>query len=205
MIIGIITRKSLSGEGHNINVIYDDISKAVLKNGGLSIGITLDKNYKNLIKLCDGIIFQGGDLEEKYDLEVLNYLYSINKPVLGICLGMQLMGKLFNAIEYRVDNHKKKTSYAHEIKLNKYSKIYDILKKDTLKVNSRHLYVLKNCDLLIGAKSNDGYIEEIEDPNKIFFIGVQWHPESMIDYDENQNNLFKHFINVCKKSTMNSN
>lgn len=199
-IIGIVTRKSTSKEKHDINVIYSDVEKAIIENGGIPIGITLNSNYKVLINLCDGIIFQGGDDFEEYDLAALKYIYNINKPVFGICLGMQLMGILFGANEIKVINHKKNLLYAHSVNINKNSILYNILKTDFIKVNSRHKYIIKNPKLKVTAISNDGYIEAIEDSSKLFFLGVQWHPESMINYDKKQNNLFKYFIDICKKN-----
>ena len=197
-IIGIITRESISPDGHKINVIYDDIKKAIIKNGGLPVGIILNENYKVLISLCNGIIFQGGDDFEKYDFEVLKYIYDINKPVLGICLGMQLMGMLFEGSMVDIKNHKSKLNYVHEIKIRQNSKLNTIFKYNILKVNSRHKSIIKSTNLNIVGLSQDGVIEAIEDPNKKFFIGVQWHPENMVDYDEKQNNLFKYFIECCR-------
>lgn len=197
-IIGIITRKSLSNEGHDIGVIYNDIEKSVIKNGGMPIGITLNKDYQKLIDLCEGIIFQGGDDFEKYDMDALEYIYKIDKPVLGICLGMQLMGVFFDGELMDINNHKKNLSYVHSVTINKKSKLYNIYKKSIIKVNSRHKSVIKNTKLNVVGISNDGYIEAIECHNKKFFVGIQWHPETMIDYDNIQNNLFKYFINCCK-------
>lgn len=197
-IIGIITRSMISKENHNINIVYEDIVNALDINGALSIGITLNNNYKELINLCDGIIFQGGDDFEKYDLDALKYIYEINKPVLGICLGMQLMGILFNGTMIDIENHKKKLDYVHEVKIKRNSILYNIFKSDIIKVNSRHKSIIKKTNLNVVGISNDGYIEAIEDINKEFFIGVQWHPENMIRYDKNQNNLFKYFIKSCK-------
>lgn len=198
-IIGIITRKSKSEENHKIDIIYDEIVQSVLKNNGIPIGIILNKNYRNSIDICDGIIFQGGDDFEKYDFDALKYCYDINKCTLGICLGMQLMGVLFDGTMMNIKNHKKYLSYAHSIKINKNTKLYNILKSDEIKVNSRHKSVLKNTNLEISAISNDGYIEAIEDKAKKFFIGIQWHPENMINYDTIQNNIFKNFIKCCEK------
>ena len=45
----------------------------------------------------------------------------------------------------------------------------------------------------ISAVSKDGIIEGIEDNSKKFFLGVQWHPESL--KDSNSYNLIKYFIN----------
>lgn len=198
-IIGIITRKSISNEKHNINIVYNDIVRAIINIGGIPIGLILSNNYKELIDLCDGIIFQGGDDFEIYDIEALKYIYDIDKPVLGICLGMQLMGTLFNGNLIDINNHKKKLLYAHSVIINKNSKLYNIFKSSNIKVNSRHKSIIKNTSLKISGISNDGCIEAIEDSNKKFFIGVQWHPESMINYDNKQNNLFKYFVKSCKK------
>ena len=158
------------------------------------IGIILNNNYKQLIDLFDGIIFQGGDDFEEYDLSALKYIYDIDKPVLGICLGMQLMGMLFEGKMIDINNHKKKLYYAHNVTINRNSILYNIFKTNNVKVNSRHKSVIKNTKLKVVGISNDGYIEALEDSNKKFFIGVQWHPENMISYDNIENNLFKYFI-----------
>jgi len=108
-----------------------------------------------------------------------------------------LMGVLFDGYMIDIYNHQKVLNYAHEIRIKRNSKLYNIFKSDIIKVNSRHKSVIKNTKLNISALSQDGYIEAIEDLNKRFFIGVQWHPESMVKYDNKQNNLFKYFIKCC--------
>lgn len=197
-IIGIVTRSFFSDENNPISIIYKDIENAILENNGIPIGITLNSNYKSVINLCDGIIFQGGDDFEKYDFDALKYIYDINKPVLGICLGMQLMGVLFEGNMLDIKNHKKRLNYVHSVVIDKKSILYNIFKTNIIKVNSRHKSIIKNTKIDIIGISNDGYIEAIGDKRKKFFVGVQWHPESMISYDKKQNNLFKYFINCCK-------
>ena len=185
-IIGIITRKSISKENHDIDYSYSNIVKMIYECGAIPIGIVLNKNYKKTIDICDGIIFQGGDNFQEYDLEALLYCYEKNIPTLGICLGMQLMGYAFDGELIDIKNHK--DTY-HEIYVNKDSKLYNIFNKEKIKVNSRHKSVLKSTNLKITSKSIEGYIESIEDSSKKFFIGVQWHPE-----DINQDILFKKLI-----------
>ena len=196
-IIGVVTRTSTSLAKHKTSIVYKEIEEAIINNGAIPIGITLSNSYKKLINLCDGIIFQGGDDFEIYDLEALKYIYDIDKPVLGICLGMQLMELLFNGNMIDINNHKKTLNYSHEVRIKRNSKLYNIFKTDIIKVNSRHKSVVKNTKLNISGISQDGYIEAIEDTSKKFFIGVQWHPESMLKYDNKQNNLFKQFIKSC--------
>ena len=197
-IIGIVTKDYVSEENHDISIVYKDIEKSIIKNNGIPIGITLNYDYKRIIDICDGIIFQGGDEFLKYDFDALKYVYETNKPTLGICLGMQLMGIFFGGTMIDVSNHKSVSKYSHKVKINRNSLLYKIFNSDYIDVNSRHNSVILDTDLNISAISLHGYIEAIEDDNKKFFIGVQWHPENMTEYDDIQNRLFKYFVDVCR-------
>ena len=72
-----------------------------------------------------------------------------------------------------------------------------ILDKKKILVNSAHHQAVKDPGrgLKINARSSDGVIEGIEDPLKNFCIGVQWHPEFLIQNSDFL--LFKKFINCC--------
>ena len=61
-------------------------------------------------------------------------------------------------------------------------------------VNSRHNDCIIKTDLNITGLTDDNIIEIIESSKNVFFVGLQWHPESMIDYDIDSNNIFKYFI-----------
>lgn len=195
--IGIIMNDSVSSEGHEISYIYTDIAKSIIKHGGIPVAISLD-NYDTALKLidnCDGVILQGGDDFTDKQLRIVNHLYDCNVPTLGICLGMQMMGVLFNGKLGKIEGHKNKLNYAHEVTISKRSLLYKILKRDKIMVNSRHNDYLICTDLDVSAKSN--VIEAIESKNRVFFLGVQWHPESMIEYDIVANDLFSYFIKGC--------
>lgn len=209
-VIGIITRPELSNEKHEMMGIYDDLRKSIVKSGGIPVGIMplnieladFDDGTFQIIKNLDGVIFQGGDSFYKYELECMKYVYEQNIPTLGICLGMQLMGCLFNGDLIKINNfnHKKKgQEYVHDIFIKKESLLYSIFKTDRIKVNSRHKETIINPNLEITAISEDGLIEAIESRNKKFFLGVQWHPESMTSYDILESRLFDYFVNVCRK------
>lgn len=189
---------SLSEECHEISYIYNDLADAIIKYGGIPIPIYMN-NFEytlKVINICDGIIIQGGDnYSDKY-LRVINYLYNENIPTLGICLGMQMMGILFNGKLGHIKGHKNKLNYAHEVSIDKNSLLYKIIKQDKIKVNSRHNDYLINTDLDIVGCSN--VYEAIESKNRDFFLGLQWHPESMIAYDIVSNKIFEYFIKGCK-------
>ena len=154
-----------------------------------------DKEFDtNLIEKCDGIILPGGKTRHELDNKIVKYLYEIDKPTLGICLGMQLMCMTFNNnnIKY-IDNHQNGSNYSHIIKIEKDTLLYNIIGKEYIKVNSLHSFCIPNTNLHVSARSDDDVIEAVEKKEKRFFLGVQWHPE-LLD-DENTDKLFTYFIN----------
>ena len=155
------------------------------------------EKVKNVINMCDGIVFPGGMNCCKLDCKIMKYCYDIDKPTLGLCLGMQIMGNTFDGCIKCLNNqdHNSENKYVHKIKINKDSKLYEILKEDEILVNSRHNDFLERTSLICSAKSDDGIIEAVEDKSKKFFIGVQWHPEALKD-DENSKKIFNYFLEI---------
>lgn len=152
---------------------------------------------KDIIDLCDGVIFPGGEIVSNYDIEILKYLRKIDKPTLGICLGMQEMAmQSGTTIKIENNKHNSDMDYVHEVKLPNNTKLKSILRKDCILVNSRHNYKVNNTTLNISSYSTDNIIESVEDSSKLFFIGVQWHPESLKN-DINSKLLVENFINAC--------
>lgn len=206
-VIGIIMRPDILDSGNKVMVVYEDIRTSIINSGGIPIGISpqnIDVDDFNsdvipLIDKCDGVIFQGGDRFYDSDLKCLKYVYENDIPVLGICLGMQMMGYIFNGEIGKIKRHyNKNKKYLHKVYIDKKSKLYTILKHDNISVNSRHVEKLINTNLDIIGVDEDDNIEAIEDPHKKFFIGVQWHPENMYLYDSLAKRLFDYFIDVCR-------
>ena len=134
---------------------------------------------------------QGGSDIENYDLGIIKYCYLKDIPILGICLGMQEMGLCFNGKLKKISNHE---NGVHDVVLTN-SKLN--LGSNLITVNSRHKYALLKTDLDIIGKC-DNIIEAIEDKNKKFFVGVQWHPEDTFSYNYISKRLFSSFIDKVK-------
>lgn len=149
---------------------------------------------KPLLDKCDGFILQGGTDFYNIDILIVKYLHSKNMPTLGICLGMQTMGCAFDGNLGNIDKHNSKSKYVHSIIIDEKSKLFQILNKKEILVNSRHNDYL--IDTKLNKSSFSNVIESIEDPNKDFFIGIQWHPESIMD--QNSVLLFDNFFFTIK-------
>ena len=193
--IGIIGRPNNNHINYNneiINIIYK------YKCLPLCISVDFDKTkLKDIIKLldiCDGFILQGGNEIFNIDLKITKYLYDNDIPTLGICMGMQTMCLLFDGKLKKIDNHYSLNTYVHPICIRERTKLYDIIKKSKISVNSRHHEVIEKTNLDISSYYN--CIESVEDRNKKCFIGVQWHPESIMD--KNNIRLFNYFFSCIK-------
>lgn len=151
------------------------------------------EEFIEIASLCDGFILQGGSDYTDLEIEFVRYLYENDIPTLGICLGMQMMSVINGKLEkLKHFNHQSTNLYVHDVFICQDSKLYSILKKERIMVNSRHIEHITNTFLSVSAKSGDSVIEAVEDKNKKFFIGVQWHPESIMD--ENSTKLFNSFF-----------
>ena len=229
-IIGIVSKPNIFCEEEIFTqqIIYDGVRNAILKNGGLTIGIlptqiinkfcdtdeVIDNtiltdqekdDLYNIINKCDGIILQGGLSSESYEIEAAKYAIDNDIPLLGICAGFNNIIRAMNGDVFVLDSKKHNQDnnlIIHNNTILKDTLLYNILKKEKIGVNSLHTMFakdenIKNLD--ISAYSDDGFVEAIELKNKKFLLGVKWHPELMLDQDDNMNNIFKEFINATKK------
>jgi putative glutamine amidotransferase len=69
-------------------------------------------------------------------------------------------------------------------------------------VNSFHHQAAKDVapDLLVSATSPDGVIEALEASGNSFVLGVQWHPEELMEGDPRMKRLFEAFIGAAAAS-----
>lgn len=209
--IGIIARPYIDKDGTKYMGINENIRKSIIKKNCIPLIInsvdyysiekklsTIEKNfYKKIIDMCSGIIITGGSYWYNYDIFILKYAIKKDVPVLGICMGMQLMASLFtNDDNIELNNSNINHHDLHEIFINDNTILKKIINTNKIIVNSRHSYHIKKANnFIISATSPDNLIEAIEMPNKKCVIGLQWHPEDMLDYDTNANKIYDFFIN----------
>ena len=228
-IIGIVSKPKSKKKNSIWNKMYiaDEIRYLIVKNGGIAISLlspeeTMDFNKDDIedkkilnnqekkdifetIKLCDGIILQGGMTSSNYEIEYAKKAIELDKPIIGICAGFNnLLRALGGNVE--IDNTAKHNHlderYRHSINVVKNTKLHDIVKKDKIDVNSIHSMVAQKKSVEPYAKissfSEDGLVESFELNSKKFVMGIKWHPELMLD-EHYGDEIFKIFIEASKK------
>ena len=219
-IIGIVEWPYVDKDGDYIYEILNPVVEWVNRCGGTPIGIFptqiamyVDTRLRDIrpmnsnerkdlidtLRMCSAIIKPGATKIYDHERFIYDYVFKNNMPYLGICAGMQLMasyGK--DQIENEKNennNHHSKATYVHEINILRSSKLFSILKEDTIMVNSRHNNHIKDSGVQrVCALSRDNIIEAIENRNSDFQYGVQWHPELLPENDLNSQKLFNGLI-----------
>lgn len=138
------------------------------------------------------------------------------KPVLGVCRGMQVINVVAGGTLYQdcADEYPDgiKHDYfpnagyardylAHEIHVAPGTRLHRTFRADSVLVNSMHHQAIRELGtgLVASALSPDGLIEAVEVEDERFVVGVQWHPEMLIDQDPATRRLFSDFIEAARE------
>lgn len=151
---------------------------------------------------------------DEVELLLTRWAIEDGKPILGACRGHQLIniaagGTLYQDVSkqrpgsLRHDYFSKlgyaRDYLAHEVSVLPSSRLEAILGAGPVKVNSMHHQAVLDLapGLIASAHADDGLIEGIEGPGDHFLVGVQWHPEVLVQGDEGTRRLFGEFIRAA--------
>lgn len=226
-IVGIVSNNELIEKGiykkpiHDVN---DDYLNMIYKYGGVPIIIpntnTLDP-LKPIIEKIDALLLIGGEdvsdrcyvgkrsknPRDNFEIEIYNYFKKNNKPVLGICRGLQIInvaeGGTLKNIEDGKINHKIGTDgwiNYHEIKIINNTKLAKLMAKTTYTVSSVHHQAIDKMgeSLVVSATSSDGIIEAIEYSGDTFIFAFQGHIEKCLNNYDAYGKVIKRFIEESK-------
>lgn len=197
-------------------VLYKKYAQAVTAVGGIPV-VDAGAEAKEYSEIADGLLLSGGyDIDPSYsnqtvpsgcevriqperdkrELELFSAFFSKNKPIFGICRGMQLInvamgGDLIIDIPLQMgQNH---MGVEHEVEFKEGTKLYN-LAGEKITANSFHHQAVGKLGSKLTAcgQSADGIIEAIEHKELPIF-GVQFHPERM----NNGNIFFSHLVHLC--------
>lgn len=231
---GIMTKRPLIGittDTHDKPNQYESpcgYSTSVERAGGLpvllpyKVDVSLVAAY---VDSCDGIILSGGNdidpatygdapyhpkaapidpLRQRFEMALLAEIERRRKPVLGICLGSQMMnvyrgGSLYQHLpdldrEGKLEHGKLEEGRypRHAVNVEADSILGNLWHKREVLANSSHKQAVRQLGkgLRVIATSADGVIEATEDATFPLWLGVQWHPERLSD-EEDHLRIFK--------------
>jgi putative glutamine amidotransferase len=222
-------------------VLREHYFEAIYTAGGLPIAVPLLADALPVyLSQLDGVLIPGGDypFPEHYyepalgsqvspyahspsrraaiDAELIHAAVFMDKPVLGICAGMQVLGAVFdckltnnvhglngNTINHRCTGSEQPS---HTVTVRTETQLHRILGVEAIPVNSSHneAIVKVSSSVIVNAWASDGIVEGIEIIGKKFALGVQWHPELLVVTGASSENgnphqrLFEAFVQAAR-------
>lgn len=150
---------------------------------------------------------------DRVEVALARWALEDEKPVLGVCRGMQLInvaagGSLYQDLAEEFPGALKHDYFpfrgqsftrdylAHEVRVTGGTRLAQIMGAGALRVNSMHHQGVKTLghDLRSTAVAPDGLIEAIEGAGDGYLVAVQWHPEALTDNDTKATALFADFV-----------
>lgn len=184
------------------------------------------------LEACDGFVLTGGQdiapalygaepsprcgpaapLRDGMDSYILRRAVELDKAVLGICRGIQLMNAVYGGTLYQDLSeehpsdleHQMSPPYdrcAHTVQLTQGAPLHDLLQTAEYPVNSYHHQAIKDLSPSFQpmATAQDGLIEGIYMPDRRFVWGVQWHPELSYQSSAASRKILRAFLDAAKR------
>ncbi len=221
---------------------FPQYAHAVEMAGGEPVRIPLDQSpleVRKLIEGCDAILLPGSKADvdpAKYkvatdpktapadhrrdavDEMLLQDAYTLRKPVLGICYGLQILnvyrhGTLLQHIESAV-NHEagRSVPIAHTVEVATGTRLSRIVLPAvkagqhggaSIAVNSSHHQSAEAIGeglRMVARCPQDGIVEAIEGTSPDHFVlAVQWHPERSVEDDEGSRAIFRALVEAARR------
>ncbi|MBQ3304433.1 MAG: gamma-glutamyl-gamma-aminobutyrate hydrolase family protein [Clostridia bacterium] len=207
--------------------------EGVASAGGLPVMLPLtddEADLNRLCGLCDGFLLTGGQdvspalygqasipecgetcpRRDAMEAGVLRRAMALDKPVLGICRGIQFInaalgGTLWQDLPSQHPSgtcHRQSVPYdapSHDVAVLPDTPLAALLKRDALGVNSYHHQAVRELapGLQPMALSPDGLVEALWHPDQRFLWAVQWHPEFAWKVSPEARAIFRAFVEAC--------
>ena len=204
--------------------------EGLMEAGAFPVMLPLTKDralLKQIAEQCSAFLFTGGQdvapalyqeemlpccgeicpARDEMELALLPLVLERDKPLLGICRGIQVLNVALGGTLYQdlptqrpseVEHHQMPPydKPVHQVALAEHEPLSQLLEKEELSVNSYHHQAVKTLspDFQKMAISEDGLIEGIYMPSRKFIMGVQWHPEFSYEVDENSRKIIHAFV-----------
>jgi putative glutamine amidotransferase len=148
---------------------------------------------------------------DRVEINLVRKAVQARKPLLAICRGHQVLNvalggtmwedlatQLPGSIRHDYFGSGSRTDRPHMVRVRNDSILAAIFNSDEVPVNSLHHQGLRDLapELVVSATAPDGVVEGVEIEGHPFAVGVQWHPENLVEIDPAMRNLFVAFVNA---------
>jgi len=206
-------------------------SEAIELAGGLPLIVPLTRDRSVLdhfLSACDGWLLTGGgdvcvkfyapdmpaalqkrisgadEMRDEMEIYLLRRLAKRDRPVLGICRGIQVMNVAFGGtLLPHLEGHRrpKPGTLAHKIEWTNSGKLKRALDACPA-VNTTHHQAVDRVarGFVVTARAPDGIIEAMEKPDARFFCAVQFHPERLLEAAPGFLKLFREFVRASGRA-----
>lgn len=185
--------------------IFDTISGLILSGGG-------DIHPLHFGDEDQGLLWRVDRRRDETELALAQWALAEGLPTLAICRGHQVLnvaagGTLIQdiptntpkALAHSGVTGRPVSDVAHEVIIERDTRLASLLGAGSVGVNSAHHQAVKGVGehLVVAARAPDGVVESLEAPGHRFCVGVQWHPEVMIQDVPRMNRLFAGLVEAA--------
>lgn len=161
--------------------------KAIILSGGGQLSSSFPSIVSKIYTFKDNIDNEREAIEKK----LISFAFSTKIPLIGVCRGMQAVGKYFGSKLTQIKGH---VNTRHKLKY-----YCPIMKKKILRtVNSFHDYGFKVSETSIQLEVSVSYsniVEQFIHKNRNI-LGLMWHPEREKKFSNYDLDLFKVFLRI---------
>jgi putative glutamine amidotransferase len=157
-------------------------------------------------------VYEVAPARDALELAVVRLALERGLPILAVCRGLQLLdvaldGTLFQDVgtdpgtQVRHSQPEPRDQPTHKVQVRAGSRLAETLGTDELEVNSMHHQAVKalGTGLTAVAWAPDQIIEGVEMAGSArLVLGVQWHPEEMVDHSEPARRLFAALVHSAR-------
>lgn len=189
-----------------LRAIFECLDGLLLSGGGDIMPALFGEEDSGLLWFVD-------ERRDRAELALAQWALAEGRPMLAICRGEQVLnvaagGTLIQDIPTQVTDALSHSSVAgrplsvmaHTVEVTAGTRLAALVGGGELGVNSSHHQAVKvvGAGLVVSARAPDGVVEGVEAHDHPFCVGVQWHPEALVEKYPVMRRLFEALVKAAQ-------